>query len=127
MGILVNITVGFHVWIEDPSIAWIDAQVSEVNGQEVQLQTSDGRTVVANLSKTHPKVGDSPDGRVDDMTELSYLHEPGVLHYLATKYQLNEIYTYTGSILIAINPFQKFPDLYDGRMKAKYKGGFDRL
>uniref|UniRef100_A0A3Q7J6P1 Myosin motor domain-containing protein n=1 Tax=Solanum lycopersicum TaxID=4081 RepID=A0A3Q7J6P1_SOLLC len=127
MGILVNITVGFHVWIEDPSVAWIDAQVSEVNGQEVQVQTSDGRTIVANLSKTHPNDGDVPDGGVDDMTELSYLHKPGLLHNLATKYQLNEIYTYTGCILIAINQFQKLPDLYDGRMMAKYKGGFDRL
>ncbi|KAH0664455.1 hypothetical protein KY285_029466 [Solanum tuberosum] len=122
MGIPINITVGSQVWIEDPSVAWIDAQVSEVNGQEVQVQTSDGRTVVATLSKTHPKDEDAPDGGVDDMTELSYLHEPGVLHNLATRYQLNEIYTYTGSILIAINPFQKLPDLYDGRMMAKYKG-----
>ncbi|XP_075100951.1 myosin-9-like isoform X2 [Nicotiana tabacum] len=122
MGIPVNITVGSHVWIEDPSVAWIDGQVSEVNGQEIQVQTSDGRTVVANLSKTYPKDEDAPDGGVDDMTELSYLHEPGVLHNLATRYQLHEIYTYTGSILIAINPFQKLPHLYDGHMMEKYKG-----
>ncbi|KAJ8527226.1 hypothetical protein K7X08_029703 [Anisodus acutangulus] len=121
MGIPVNITVGSHVWIEDPSVAWIDAQVLEVKGQEVHVQTSDGRTVVATLSKTCPKDEDAPDGGVDDMTELSYLHEPGVLHNLATRYQLNEIYTYTGSILIAINPFQKLPDLYDGDMMEKYK------
>ncbi|XP_055832955.1 myosin-9-like isoform X1 [Solanum dulcamara] len=121
-GIPVNITVGSHVWVEDPSVAWIDAQVSQVNGQEVQVQTSDGRMVVATLSKTYPKDEDAPDGGVDDMTELSYLHEPGVLHNLATRYQLNEIYTYTGSILIAINPFQKLPDLYNGHMMAKYKG-----
>ncbi|CAN4101244.1 unnamed protein product [Withania somnifera] len=120
-GIPINITVGSHVWVEDPSVAWIDAQVSEVNGQEVQVQTSDGRTVVATLSKTYPKDEDAPDGGVDGMTELSYLHEPGVLHNLATRYQLNEIYTYTGSILIAINPFQKLPDLYDERMMKKYK------
>ncbi|KAJ8559335.1 hypothetical protein K7X08_003393 [Anisodus acutangulus] len=121
-GIPVNITVGSHVWIEDPSVAWIDAQVSEVKGQEVHVQTSDGRTVVATLSKTYPKDEDAPDGGVDDMTELSYLHEPGVLHNLATRYQLNKIYTYTGSILIAINPFQKLPDLYDDHMMEKYKG-----
>ncbi|MCD7467399.1 hypothetical protein HAX54_004819 [Datura stramonium] len=121
-GIPVNITVGSHVWVEDSSVAWIDAQVSKVNGQEVHVETSDGRTVVVNLSKTYPKDEDAPDGGVDDMTQLSYLHEPGVLHNLATRYQLNEIYTYTGSILIAINPFQKLPDLYDGHMMEKYRG-----
>lgn len=30
--------------------------------------------------------------------------------------------TYTGSILIAINPFQKLSHLYDGHMMEQYKG-----
>ena len=30
--------------------------------------------------------------------------------------------TYTGNILIAVNPFQRLPHLYDGDMKEKYKG-----
>lgn len=37
---------------------------------------------------------------------LSFLHEPGVLHNLSTRYQQRTIYTYTGSILIALNPFR---------------------
>ncbi|XAR58625.1 Myosin ATPase [Bertholletia excelsa] len=56
------------------------------------------------------------------MTKLSYLHEPGVLQNLSTRYQTNEIYTYTGSILIAVNPFQRLPHLYDGHMMEQYKG-----
>nr|XP_016489507.1 PREDICTED: myosin-9-like isoform X1 [Nicotiana tabacum] len=118
----VNIIVGSHVWIEDQSVAWIDGQVSQINGQDVQVQTSDGRTVTANLSKIYPKDEDAPAGGVDDMTKLSYLHEPGVLQNLAARYQLNEIYTYTGSILIAINPFQRLPHLYDRHMMEQYKG-----
>ena len=30
--------------------------------------------------------------------------------------------TYTGNILIAINPFQRLPHLYDGHMMQQYKG-----
>nr|XP_023898753.1 myosin-9 [Quercus suber] len=56
------------------------------------------------------------------MTKLSYLHEPGVLQNLKIRYELNEIYTYTGNILIAINPFQRLPHLYDAHMMQQYKG-----
>lgn len=48
--------------------------------------------VVANLSKIYSKDVEATAGGVDDMTKLSYLHEPGVLQNLATRYQLNEIY-----------------------------------
>ncbi|KAL0459434.1 UNVERIFIED_CONTAM: Myosin-11 [Sesamum latifolium] len=78
--------------------------------------------VVAKLKSIYPKDEDAPAGGVDDMTKLSYLHEPGVLQNLATRYQLNEIYTYTGGILIAINPFQRLPHLYDTHMMEQYKG-----
>jgi len=37
---------------------------------------------------------------------------------------LNFIYfqTYTGSILIAVNPFRRLPHLYSSHMMAQYKG-----
>ncbi|XP_074563999.1 myosin-12-like [Curcuma longa] len=56
------------------------------------------------------------------MTKLAYLHEPGVLHNLSTRYALNEIYTYTGNILIAVNPFRRLPHLYDLDVMEQYKG-----
>ncbi|TVU11940.1 hypothetical protein EJB05_45551, partial [Eragrostis curvula] len=57
----------------------------------------------------NPKDMEAAAGGVDDMTKLSYLHEPGVLQNLAIRYELNENYTYTGNILIAVNPFQDCP------------------
>ncbi|KAG1367580.1 myosin-17 [Cocos nucifera] len=118
----VNIIVGSHVWVEDPVLAWIDGEVFQINGSEIHVHTTNGKTVVANLSKVFPKDTEAPPGGVDDMTKLSYLHEPGVLQNLATRYELNEIYTYTGNILIAINPFQSLPHLYDTHMMEQYKG-----
>ncbi|CAA2963472.1 myosin-17-like [Olea europaea subsp. europaea] len=118
----VNIIVGSHVWVEDSALAWIDGEVSRIDGQDVHVKTTNGKTVVANISKVFPKDTESPPGGVDDMTKLSYLHEPGVLQNLATRYELNEIYTYTGNILIAINPFQRLPHLYDTHMMQQYKG-----
>lgn len=87
-----NIIVGSHVWIEDSDVAWIDGLVLNVNGQEIEIQASNGKRVVASLSNIYPKDVEAPAGGVDDMTKLSYLHEPAVLQNLSVRYQDNEIY-----------------------------------
>lgn len=47
---------------------------------------------MASLARIYPKDMEAPAGGVDDMTKLSYLHEPGVLENLKIRYELNEIY-----------------------------------
>ncbi|TKY61360.1 Myosin-11 protein [Spatholobus suberectus] len=92
MGTPVNIIVGSHVWVEDPEVSWIDGQVSKINGEDAEIEATNGNKVVAELSKIYPKDTEAPANGVDDMTKLSYLHEPGVLQNLKTRYELNEIY-----------------------------------
>ncbi|KAK7397333.1 hypothetical protein VNO78_18501 [Psophocarpus tetragonolobus] len=121
-GTPMNIIAGSHVWIEDPRVCWIDGLVLKIKGNDAEIETTDGNKVVAKLSKIYPKDTEAPAGGVDDMTKLSYLHEAGVLQNLKTRYELNEIYTYTGNILIAINPFQRLPHIYDSHMMQQYKG-----
>ncbi|XP_062023728.1 myosin-16 isoform X4 [Rosa rugosa] len=118
----VTIVVGSHVWVENAELIWTDGEVLKINGEEAEIKTSNENTVTAKVSKLHPKDTEIPAGGVDDMTKLSYLHEPGVLHNLATRYEISEIYTYTGNILIAVNPFQTLSHLYDASMMKKYSG-----
>lgn len=122
MGTPVNIIVGSQVWLEDPDEAWVDGEVTGIKDADVTVATTNGKTVVASLASIYPKDTEAPPAGVDDMTKLAYLHEPGVLHNLACRYGLNEIYTYTGNILIAVNPFQRLPHLYDVHMMEQYKG-----
>ncbi|XP_062212403.1 myosin-12-like [Phragmites australis] len=122
MGTPVNIIVGSHVWFEDPGEAWVDGVVTEIRGGDATVATTNGRTIVASLGSIYPKDTEAPPAGVDDMTKLAYLHEPGVLHNLSCRFGLNEIYTYTGNILIAVNPFQRLPHLYDLHMMEQYKG-----
>eukprot|EP00955_Chlamydomonas_euryale_P111746 366087-Chlamydomonas_euryale.AAC.4 len=58
---------------------------------------------------------------MQDMTALPYLHEPGVLWNLQTRYAVDDIYTYTGSILIAVNPFANLVHLYGTHMMDQYR------
>ncbi|XP_061368583.1 myosin-6-like isoform X2 [Gastrolobium bilobum] len=123
-----NPVVGSHVWVEDSDVAWIDGEVLEVHGEEVKVLCTSGKTVVVKASSVYHKDMEAPPCGVDDMTKLAYLHEPGVLDNLRSRYDINEIYTYTGNILIAVNPFIKLPHLYDSHMMAQYKGaGFGEL
>ncbi|PSS01848.1 Myosin-17 like, partial [Actinidia chinensis var. chinensis] len=117
-----NIIVGSHVWVEDSStLAWIDGKVTQINGQEVHILTSH-KIVVKDVIKVFPKDTEAPPRDVDDMTQLLYLHEPGVLQNLTTRYELKKIYTYAGNILTAINPFESLPHLYNTTMMEQYKG-----
>lgn len=63
-----------------------------------------------------------PAARPQDMTTLAYLNEPSVLWNLKVRYQTDDIYTYTGSILIAVNPFAPMPHLYGLHMMEQYRG-----
>ncbi|EFJ10011.1 hypothetical protein SELMODRAFT_184226 [Selaginella moellendorffii] len=117
-----NLTVGSPVWAEDPQLAWIEAEVVKISGNNVTVCTKKGKTFTTVVSKLHSRDTDAQPGGVDDMTKLSYLHEPGVLYNLCSRYALDEIYTYTGSILIAVNPFARLPHLYNAHMMEQYRG-----
>ncbi|KAK4768747.1 hypothetical protein SAY86_026897 [Trapa natans] len=114
--------IGSLVWVEDPEEAWIDGEVVVVEGDGIKINCTSGKLVVANASNIYPKDPEAPECGVDDMTRLAYLHEPGVLENLRHRYEINEIYTYTGNILIAVNPFRRIPNLYDIQVMKQYKG-----
>lgn len=48
--------------------------------------------VVVKVSDTFPKDMEVPPSGVTDMTTLAYLHEPGVLQNLKSRYHIDEIY-----------------------------------
>ncbi|XP_021280021.1 myosin-6-like [Herrania umbratica] len=122
MATTAGLVVGSLVWVEDSDIAWIDGEVVEVKREDIKVLCTSGKTIVVKASNVYPKDAEAPPCGVDDMTKLAYLHEPGVLQNLRSRYDMNEIYTYTGNILIAVNPFRKLPHLYDSHMMAQYKG-----
>lgn len=45
----VNIIVGSHVWVEDPVLAWIDGEVTQLDGQDVHVNTTNGKKVSAHM------------------------------------------------------------------------------
>ena len=56
-----------------------------------------------------------------DLIGLTHLDEPAILHALRLRYDNNIIYTSTGPILIAVNPFQKMDHLYSTEVMERYR------
>lgn len=48
-------------------------------------------------------------GSFENMVKLNDLNEPTILNNLRNRYKKYEIYTYVGTILIAVNPFKLLP------------------
>ena len=58
----------------------------------------------------------------NDLTNLSYLHEPAVLHNLNVRFQDRRcIYTYCGIVLVAINPYEEL-HIYGQDAIGMYRG-----
>lgn len=58
---------------------------------------------------------------VEDMVTLGDLHEAGLMHTLRIRYLRDEIYTYTGAILVSVNPYQMLP-IYTPEKIKEYRG-----
>jgi myosin heavy subunit len=49
------------------------------------------------------------EGRDNDLITLPHLHEPAILHAVSERFFHGKIYTWTGPVVIAVNPFERLP------------------
>ena len=55
----------------------------------------------------------------DDLTGLQPLDEPNILHNLSIRFHQDKIYSFTGPILVAVNPWKRLP-LYSSAVLLNY-------
>ncbi|EQC28326.1 hypothetical protein SDRG_13874 [Saprolegnia diclina VS20] len=111
--------VGRRVWAFHGD-GWQLASVLAPEADNVLVQLPSGAAKVP-AAAIHPCNPDDQrlDG-VDDLTALVHLHEPAILNTLQVRFQKKLIYTSTGAILVAINPFAALPALYADEAKKCY-------
>jgi myosin-5 len=116
-------TIGTRVWVQDSAAgpdSWARGEVVKVDGDALVVSLEGGRKATAKADDAHMQNPETAGG-VEDMTALPYLHEPGVLWNIQQRYAFDDIYTYTGSILIAVNPFANLAHLYGAHMMDQYR------
>ncbi|XP_033277279.2 unconventional myosin-Vb isoform X1 [Orcinus orca] len=118
-----------RVWIPDPDEVWRSAELTKdykEGEKSLQLQLEDEtiREYPIDVQSNQLPFLRNPDILVgeNDLTALSYLHEPAVLHNLKVRFlESNHIYTYCGIVLVAINPYEQLP-IYGQDVIYAYSG-----
>jgi myosin-5 len=95
---------------------------NSINGATVSLSydSSTAETVCNANSWWVENDSDDDPNPPEDLTSLTHLHEPAVVYCLKRHYEQDSIYTYTGKILIALNPFQMLDNIYGEDIMEKY-------
>jgi myosin-5 len=132
---------GASVWCRDldGDEAWILAEIVKRGPDLLTLQPHDGssKTFTRGIEARNQETGETKfqgvelantplsqeekdEGRDNDLITLPHLHEPAILHSLSDRFFRGKIYTWTGPVLIAVNPFQRLA-LYTSEILEQYR------
>ena len=103
---------------DDWQPASVVARHGSTNTVEVLFDSSGARHMLP-PAQVLPQNGPEQD-RTPDLAQLVHLSEPCLLHTLGCRYSEGAIYTYTGTILIALNPWREL-SLYSEEQLACYR------
>ncbi|KAI1007044.1 Myosin-2 [Podosphaera aphanis] len=128
--------IGTKAWQSDAKEGWVASELTSrrvdgnkvflnftlENGETKTIETTTSILAEANHPSLPPLMNPAMLEASDDLTNLSHLNEPAVLQAIRLRYLQKEIYTYSGIVLIATNPFARVDSLYVPGMVQVYAG-----
>jgi len=112
---------GSPVWVPHTELAFVRGVVSSRSGDQIKVKTEDGSSVTVDVRDIeYCSSNASTEAKVEDMTQLPDLHHAALLSTLNERFNKDKIYTYTGPILIAVNPFKRLESLYSSKKMSTY-------
>ncbi len=108
-----SVKKGMYVWYrgggKKDEVPFRRGRVVSVEGDAATVAVEDDEhAVVHEVEVAHVfPVNPSMLEKVDDLTELTFLHEPGILQVLKERFDESVLYTHAGPVLVALNPFKQ--------------------
>ncbi|CAK1603416.1 unnamed protein product [Parnassius mnemosyne] len=101
------------VWLKPEGKSEFDIPIAvkilNSSGDLIQVQDDDGKVFSTSVSNVIKPLHATSINSVEDMITLGELQEHTILRNLHIRYIRQLIYTYTGTMLIAINPYEILP------------------
>ncbi|CAG9784601.1 unnamed protein product [Diatraea saccharalis] len=101
------------VWVKPEGKSEFDIPVAvkvlQSSDGKVRVQDDDGKIFITSISNVIKPLHATSIAGVEDMITLGELQEYTILRNLHIRYNQQLIYTYTGTMLIAINPYEILP------------------
>ena len=102
------------IWIPSETEAWEPAQLMSSDAKSVTVKLKGGKEV--KIPGSLPKFDAIPPGAMEEECEnlvnLENFSEGIILHHVKKRFSADEIYTFVGSILVAVNPYKTL-NIYD--------------
>lgn len=121
------------VYIHCDEQHWVPARVVEKTKDTATVRVQDGQSGNKQIRKiiqlknypnsVLPLQNVDSTGRLQvykDMTDVPFLNEASILFNLKARLAQHQPYTKTGSIIIAVNPYKWYPNLYSERNQKRY-------
>ncbi|KAL0108470.1 hypothetical protein PUN28_015189 [Cardiocondyla obscurior] len=123
-----HVIIDGRVWVPHPEKVWEGAVLLENYKQKqptLKVRTEESKQIKVLEIKSDNDLPPlrNPDILIgeNNLTSLSFLHEPAVLYNLQIRFQRHSIYTYCGIVLVAFNPYNELP-IYGNDTIWAYRG-----
>jgi len=104
---------------EGPFMSGVVCEAPEEGDLVVKVGKTQQRVPASNLRRRFIR----DDGATcQDNTALVHLNDATILENLRARHEADEIYTYTASVLLAVNPYHDVTGLYGEAQCARYRG-----
>ena len=121
-----KIKTGDNIWLRTGKGAadpFEPATVTNVQqaGARVTVKRPGGAEEALDTAKADVFPANAAGSTASDHCALIHLNEPCILENSKIRYADDKIYTYTGKILVALNPFKALPTVYGEQFMGNYQ------